>query len=115
MVPPSSLRTRENSFNFVNFDPTEEGKIRGAYMFRLVAIVMAAAIVAGASALVLVATPEVEASAPKAAVKGDRLDIKPVRSSPVRGACMQRAWPVYESECRLNHVVALPGGSGARA
>ena len=84
-------------------------------MFRLVAIVMAAAIVAGASALVLVATPEVEASAPKAAVKGDRLDIRPVRSGPVRGACMQRAWPVYESECRLNHVVALPGGSGARA
>jgi len=84
-------------------------------MFRLVAMVMAAAIVAGASALVLVATPEVEASAPKAAIKGDRLDIRPVRSSPVRGACMQRAWPVYESECRLNHVVALPGGSGARA
>jgi len=84
-------------------------------MFRLMAIVVAAVIVAGASALVLVATPEVEASAPKAAVKGDRLDIRPVRSSPVRGACMQRAWPVYESECRLNHVVALPGGSGTRA
>jgi len=84
-------------------------------MFRLVAMVMAAAIVAGASALVLVATPEVEASAPKAAVKGDRLDIRAVRLSPVRGACMQRAWPVYESECRTNHVVALPGGSGARA
>jgi hypothetical protein len=86
-------------------------------MFRLVAIVMAAAIVAGASALVLVATPEVEASAPKAAIKGDRLDIgiRPVRVVPVRGACMQRAWPVHESECRLNHVVALPGGSGARA
>jgi hypothetical protein len=84
-------------------------------MFRLVAIVMAAAIAASASGLILVATPEVEASAPKAAVKGDRLDIRPVRSSPVRGACMQRAWPVHESECRLNHVVELPGGSGARA
>jgi hypothetical protein len=84
-------------------------------MFRLVAIVMAAAIAAGASALVLVATPEVEASAPRAAVKGDRLDIRPVRSSPIRGACMQRAWPVSESECRLNHVVALPGGLGAQA
>ena len=85
-------------------------------MFRLVAFVMAAAIAAGGAAtFVLVATPEVEASAPKAAVKGDRLDIRPVRSGPVRGACMQRAWPVYESECRLNHVVALPGGSGARA
>jgi hypothetical protein len=84
-------------------------------MFRLVAMVMAAAIVAGASALLLVATPEVEASAPKAAVKGDRLDIQRVRISPVRGACMQRAWPVYESECRLNHVVALPGGSGTQA
>jgi hypothetical protein len=84
-------------------------------MFRLVAMVMAATIVAGASALLLVATPEVEASAPKAAVKGDRLDIQRVRISPVRRACMQRAWPVYESECRLNHVVALPGGSGAQA
>lgn len=84
-------------------------------MFRLVAIVMAALMLAGAATLVLVATPEVEASAPKAAVKGDRLDIRPVRFSPVRGACMQRAWPVYESECRLNHVVELPGGSGARA
>jgi hypothetical protein len=39
-------------------------------------MVMAAAIVAGASALLLAATPEVEASAPKAAVKGDRLDIQ---------------------------------------
>jgi hypothetical protein len=66
-------------------------------MFRLLAIVLAAVIAAGAGALVLVATPEVEASAPKAAVKGDRLDIRPVRASPVRGACMQRAWPVYES------------------
>jgi hypothetical protein len=84
-------------------------------MFRLVAMVMAAAIVAGASVLFLAATPEVEASAAKAAVKGDRLDIERVRISPVRRACMQRAWPVYESECRLNHVVALPGGSGARA
>ena len=84
-------------------------------MFRLVAIVMAAAIVAGASALVLVATPEVEASAPKAAVKGDRLDIRPVRIGPVRGACMQRAWPVHESECRINHVVELSGGSDVRA
>jgi len=76
-------------------------------MFRLVAFVMAAAIVAGAATFVLVATPEVEASAPKAAVKGDRLDIsiRPTRASPVRGACMQRAWPVYESECRVNHVV----------
>jgi hypothetical protein len=76
-------------------------------MFRLVAFVMAAAIVAGAAVFVLAATPEVEASAPKAAVKGDRLDIsiRPVRVSPVRGACMQRAWPVYESECRVNHVV----------
>ena len=76
-------------------------------MFRLVAFVMAAAIVAGAATLVLVATPEVEASAPKAAVKGDRLDIsiRPARASPARGACMQRAWPVYESECRVNHVV----------
>jgi hypothetical protein len=76
---------------------------------------MAATIVAGASALLLVATPEVEASAPKAAVKGDRLDIRPVRTSPVLRACMQRAWPVYESECRLNRVVALPGGSGVQA
>jgi hypothetical protein len=89
--------------------------MQGAYMFRLVAIVMAALIVAGAVTLFLVATPEVEASAPKAAVKGDRLDIRPVRFGPIRGACMQRAWPVYESECRLNHVVVLPGGSGARA
>jgi len=84
-------------------------------MFRLVAVVMAAAIVASASALVLVATPEVEASAPKAAVKGDRLDIRPVRSNPIRGACMQRAWPIHESEVRLKHVVELPGGSGTRA
>ena len=80
-------------------------------MFRLVAFVSAAAILAAAT-FVLVATPEVEASAPKAAVKGDRLDI---RIRPVRGACMQRAWPVYESECHLNHVVWLPGGSGVRA
>ncbi|HXW24625.1 MAG TPA: hypothetical protein VEK73_07760 [Xanthobacteraceae bacterium] len=84
-------------------------------MFRLVAFVMAAAIVAGVATFVLVATPEVEASAPRAAIKGDRLDIRPVRTGPVRGACMQRAWPVYESECRLNHVVELPGGSGVRA
>jgi hypothetical protein len=85
-------------------------------MFRLVAFVMAAAIIAGAATFVLVATPEVEASAPKAAVKGDRLDIRPVIDTrPVRGACMQRGWPVYESECRRNHVVGLPGGSGAQA
>jgi hypothetical protein len=76
--------------------------MQGAYMFRLVAFVVAAALVAAAT-FVLVATPEVEAaSVPKAAVKGDRLDI---RIRPVRGACMQRAWPVYEAECRLNHVV----------
>ena len=80
-------------------------------MFRLVAFVVAA-LVLSAGTFVLVAAPEVEASAPKAAVKGDRLDI---RIRPVRGACMQRAWPVYESECRLNHVVGLPGGSGVRA
>ena len=84
-------------------------------MVRLVAFVMAAAIVAGAATFVLVATPEVEASAPKAAVKGDRLDIRPVRIGPVRGACMQRAWPVHESECRINHVVELSGGSDVRA
>ena len=85
-------------------------------MLRLVAFVMAAAIAAGGAAtFVLVATPEVEASAPKAAVKGDRLDIRPVRIGPVRGACMQRAWPVYESECRINHVVELSGGSDVRA
>jgi hypothetical protein len=69
-------------------------------MFRLVAFVMAATIVIGAGIFVLVATPEVKASAPATAVKGDRLDIRPVRR-----ACMQRAWPVYESECRVNHIV----------
>jgi hypothetical protein len=72
------------------------------------AVVLAAALIgAGAAAFVLVATPEVEASAPKAAVKGDRLDmsIRPVRVAPGGGACMQRAWPAYESECRVNHVV----------
>jgi hypothetical protein len=105
MVPDSSLRTIETLFNFVNFCSQALKKIQGAYMVRLVAFVMAAAIVAGAATFVLVATPEVEASAPKAAVKGDRLDIRPVRVAPVRGACMQRAWPVYESECRVNHVV----------
>jgi hypothetical protein len=68
---------------------------------------VAALIAAGAAAFVLVATPEVEASAPKPAVKGDRLDIsiRPVRVTPVGGACMQRAWPVHESECRVHHVV----------
>ena len=68
-------------------------------MFRLVAIVMAAAIVAGASALVLVATPEVEASAPKAAVKGDRLDIKTYGAN-----CSQTVWPYYEAGCLRNTV-----------
>jgi hypothetical protein len=73
---------------------------------RTVVALTAALIVAGAATLVLVAAPEVEASAPKAAIKGDRLDIstRPLRATPVRGACMQRAWPVYESECRVNRV-----------
>ena len=73
---------------------------------RTVVALTAALLVAGAATFVLVAAPEVEASAPKAAVKGDRLDIstRPVRAAPVRGACMQRAWPVYESECRVNSV-----------
>jgi hypothetical protein len=68
-------------------------------MFRLVAFVMAATIVIGAGIFV-VATPEVKASALMTAVKGDRLDIRSGRRS-----CMQRAWPVYESECRVNHIV----------
>ena len=70
------------------------------------AVALAAALlIAGAAAFVLV-TPEVEASAATPAVKGDRLDIsiRPVRVAPVRGACMQRAWPVHEPECRVNRV-----------
>jgi hypothetical protein len=100
-------------FKFVNFHYQLLKKMQGAYMFRLVAFIMAAAIVAGAATFFLALTPEVEASAPKAAVKGDRLDIRPVQG--VRGACMQRGWPVYETECRRNHIVGLPRGLGTSA
>ncbi len=39
-------------------------------------------------------SPEVEASTPTVAVKGDRLDIRP----PVQ-ACTHQAWPYYDANC----------------
>ena len=39
-------------------------------------------------------SPEVEARTPPVAVKGDRLDIRPLGQ-----ACAQQAWPYYEANC----------------
>jgi hypothetical protein len=39
-------------------------------------------------------SPEVEARTPQAAVKGDRLDIRPLGQ-----ACAPQAWPYYEANC----------------
>jgi hypothetical protein len=39
-------------------------------------------------------SPEVEAGTPSQAVKGDRLDSRPIGT-----ACSQQAWPYFEASC----------------
>jgi hypothetical protein len=59
--------------------------------------IMAVAAVAFGAAVVLALpgfSPEVEARTPVAAVKGDRLDIRPIGK-----ACTEQAWPYYEATC----------------
>jgi hypothetical protein len=55
-----------------------------------------AAVAFGAAVMLLIPgiSPEVEASTPPTAVKGDRLDYRPTGS-----ACTERAWPYYEASC----------------
>jgi hypothetical protein len=62
-------------------------------MLKTIAAVAALLLIAGA-ATIWSATGNVEASTPPAAVKGDRLDIRPTGSD-----CSQRAWPYYEAKC----------------
>lgn len=71
-------------------------------MFKIIAGVATAALLIGATALHL-SFSTVEASSPPAAVKGDRLDIRPLGSD-----CSKRAWPHYDSHCVRDR--SRPGG-----
>jgi hypothetical protein len=62
-------------------------------MFKIITGAVTAALLIGAAAVHL-SFSTVEASSPPAAVKGDRLDIRPLGTE-----CSQRAWPHYESHC----------------
>jgi hypothetical protein len=65
-------------------------------MFKILAAIAAAAIVAGAAMVVPGLTARVEAS-PKLGVKGDRLDYRATGT-----ACSQRGWPYFETDCLRN-------------
>lgn len=62
-------------------------------MFKPITALAAVALIGGAIT-VSALTAKVEASTPSAAVKGDRLDIRPTGT-----ACSQHAWPYYEAKC----------------
>jgi hypothetical protein len=63
-------------------------------MLKLISAIAALALLAGAAIILPSLGTKVEASTPPAAVKGDRLDIRPTGS-----ACSQTAWPYYEAKC----------------
>jgi hypothetical protein len=71
-------------------------------MFKIITGAATAALLIGA-ATVHLGFSTVEASSPPAAVKGDRLDIRPVGSE-----CSKRAWPHYDSHCVRDR--SRPGG-----
>ena len=71
-------------------------------MFKIITGAAAAALLIGAATIQL-GSSTVEASSPPAAVKGDRLDIRPLGSD-----CSKRAWPHYESHCVRDR--SRPGG-----
>jgi hypothetical protein len=62
-------------------------------MVKVVSAIAASALIAGVASISAL-TASVEASTPPAAVKGDRLDIRPIGA-----ACSQNAWPYYETKC----------------
>jgi hypothetical protein len=63
-------------------------------MFKIIGLITVAALISCAVLLFPGAISKVESGTPKAAVKGDRLDIR-ARG----GACSQLAWPHYDSAC----------------
>lgn len=66
-------------------------------MYKIFAAIAAAAILATVAVMVPGMTVKVEASTPKAASKGDRLDYKAYGT-----ACSQRGWPYFETDCLRN-------------
>jgi hypothetical protein len=62
-----------------------------------IAVLAAAAILAGVAVVVPGVSDEVAASTPQPLAKGDRLDARPVGA-----ACSQRGWPHYETNCLRN-------------
>jgi len=70
----------------------------GVTMEKFLAAFVAAAIVAGSAVVVVPGLiGDVQASAGKVGVKGDRLDYRPTGT-----ACSDRGWPYFESFC-LRH------------
>ncbi len=65
-------------------------------MYKILAAMAVAAILAGLAAVVPGLTAKVEAS-PQMGVKGDRLDYHPTGTS-----CSQRGWPYFEADCLRN-------------
>lgn len=63
-------------------------------MYKIFAAIVAAAILAAVAVMMPGMTVKVEASTPKAATKGDRLDLKNYGT-----ACSQRGWPYFETNC----------------
>jgi hypothetical protein len=73
-------------------------------IYKLLSGVAAVAMSAAVALLVLPAiSPEVEARTPPRAVKGDRLDIRPIGP-----ACKEQAWPYYDASCLRDR--SKPGG-----
>jgi hypothetical protein len=72
--------------------------MRGALMLKIAITFAAAVLVASSAWLVPAATlqvsPDTPVTAPKASLKGDRLDL-----AARGGACAERAWPHYDTTC----------------
>jgi hypothetical protein len=73
-------------------------------LYKVISGFVAVAMSATTALLVLPAfSPEVEARTPEAAIKGDRLDIRPIGM-----ACAEQAWPYFEAKCLRDRT--RPGG-----
>ncbi len=67
-------------------------------MLKVLSGLAAAALVAAAVISLPGFSPEVEARTPPPAIKGDRLDVRPVGQE-----CSLQAWPYYEANCLRDH------------
>ena len=76
---------------------------------RTISAVVAAALIAGALAVIPGASDKVVASAPLNSGKGDRLDIRPIGPK-----CSEQAWPYYEASCLKDRRQAMGQAKAVR-